>query len=160
MPEKEPPALLEELAASRPGWRMYDHRGVYAGRMFQYPKGQRALLSVSHVSRWHFAAQVNVPFAAGPEDGREGRFDYCREWLRRMERLLQVPLSVAECPRDSIHELVEPLKPRDLVLLCNVLEIRRTGSWDGARRCLVRHLRGIDYDPLPGGDYRKAESHV
>lgn len=146
MPDRDKEALsrLEEFAAGRPGWRMHDDRGgVYAGRMFEYPRGQSALLSLKHVGRSHFAAQLNLPFSAGPEASHEDRFEACLDWAIRTERLLRVPLLLAETQSaEQERELVSSLKPSDLRLLCMVLDVDPGRATDLARQRIVQAVKG------------------
>lgn len=121
---------LEGFVLDRRGWKIYERPDyeLYAGRQFDYVHW-RALLSLQNYSprmrRNTWSAQVNVMFAAGPEDSCTGSLDDCRQWIDWAEKLLEIPLQLAECARlDQVEEIRAKLRaPDQVILLAKVLEV-------------------------------------
>jgi hypothetical protein len=142
--ERQVAAELEEFAAGRPKWNFYDQpQGRhYAGRRFDYgPAGERFLLSALPHNpsrrRDRFRAQINMAFAAGPEHTQiADTIDQIAEWVTTWEKILEVPLKLAECDRGSdAWEIVEKMRGRDLANLAYLLDI--DGNYDKIRRRLL-----------------------
>lgn len=137
------PRCLQEFVNDRRGWTLRTDRDeTYAGRIFTYPSGEKALLSLlpMNIRYGMYTAQINLAFAAGPEDQIDGRFGDCVEWIVRMEQVLGVPGRLAECRTVAqARTIVEAVKLRDLLLLCGVLEIRAAGSEGSIQDQIVRH---------------------
>lgn len=134
---------LKEFATGRPKWHFYDQpQGRhYAGRRFEYGgSGEKFLLSVlPHApSRRYscFRAQINMSFAAGPEHVFVGdTIDQVTEWALQWEKLLSLPLQLAECGYEEAVERVGRLSGSDVAALTYLLDI--SGSVPVSRQRLV-----------------------
>jgi hypothetical protein len=140
--ERQVAAELEEFAVARPRWSFFDQpQGRhYAGRSFEYGAGERFLLSALPHNparrRDRFRAQINMAFAAGPEHVYVGdTTEQITEWVDRWERLLAVPLRLAECDREEAAECVARLTGSEVAALTYLLDI--PGSISVSRRRLV-----------------------
>lgn len=144
MRERQVAVDLETYAEGRPGWNFYDQpQGRhYAGRRFDYgSSGERFLLSIlPHCPdrrRDRFRSQINMAFAAGPEHTQIGdTIEEIAEWAESWEKILAVPLKLAECDLGSdAWEIVEKMHGRDLANLAYLLDI--PGNYDKIRRRLM-----------------------
>jgi hypothetical protein len=143
---------LDDFVAGRIGWKVHEREGrTYAGRSFVYAgRGScRALLSVQKVAdrgRLSWVAQVNIPFAAGPEDHLNSTFEACVGWTNQTEAVLVVPTHLCDCKTaEQARELLGKLRTgRELVLVCAVLDIDPMASRQSMREMIARRCLSPD----------------
>lgn len=151
MSNRQPQELadLEDFVDGRRGWtKKVALESATASRVFEYTSGDRAMLWVELVSTRFgiFEAHVSIPFAAGPEEtftagrGRNGvsGFGAVKEWLVEKEKLLNVPMQIAEVKTYSAAEqLAQSLGSKGLWTMSYIFDIDFYEAGSGA---LIRKL--------------------
>lgn len=122
---------LEDFAEGRRKWKFVDapNGRHYVGRRFDYGVGEQVMLAIApHAPsrrRNRFSGQVITSFSAGPESTILGdSIDYIADWVREWEKLLEVPLRLAEADLAEANEIVRKLRFADLARLAYLVDIR------------------------------------
>jgi hypothetical protein len=109
---------LRKLASERRGWRLHDKASVFAHRFFDYRGRGQAEIWLQLQGRW--CAGVDVTFDS-PEDTTEGTLDVVEPWLDSWERVLELPLRLAECKTaGAARRMAADAPKRDLMRLANL----------------------------------------
>jgi hypothetical protein len=115
---------FEQLVRSRKHWELrHDRDPAYGRRTFEYASGKQAMLWVEllpAMSLKGIAAHFSVPFSAGPEESDTGDLETVGRWLTEKERVLTVPLRVAEAKTydDAWQMTLELSSPAIYTLAC------------------------------------------
>lgn len=142
---------LQAWADARRGWKFHDSTEgnwtCWAGRAFHYPRHSWIRLTVrfspARRADWpprpnQWLAELTPAFSAGPEDQELGTFEQVEEWVRGREKMLALPLQLAECKALEYATLVVGQAPRSHIGMLGLLFDYTAHDLDVIRRKLVR----------------------
>jgi hypothetical protein len=148
---------FEAFIEGRDHWKLrHDRAEIYGMRGFEYAGGKQAMLWVelrAGSARNSVAAHFSVPFSAGPEESDAGDLETVSRWLTEKERVLTVPLRVAEAKTyDDAWQMTLDLNSAAIYTLACVFDL--DPSTTGA---VLRHRLIVAAAPKLA---RKAEGNV